>query len=101
MKRVHVVEEKNMMKCKACGKLLKQSQYEKNNKYKSCPRCSVINGEEHVFFSYPEDFGKSNKRETANHPDGPQSYCYTHRPNPSRGVPVGGILCSQLKNEVR
>lgn len=86
-----------MMKCKACGKLLKQSQYEKNNKYKSCPRCSVINGEEHVFFSYPEDFGKSNKRETANHPDGPQSYCYTHRPNPSRGVPVGGILCSQLK----
>ncbi len=29
MKRVHVVEEKNMMKCKACGKLLKQSQYEK------------------------------------------------------------------------
>lgn len=97
MKCVYAMEEKGMMKCKACGKPLKQSQYGGNNKYKSCPMCSVINGEEHVFFSYPEDFGQSNKRETANHPDGPQSYCYTHRLNPTREVPVGGILCSQLK----
>lgn len=84
------------MRCKVCGKPLNISQYAMNKRYKSCPRCSVINGEEHVFFEYPVGFGESDKRITSNHPDGAQSYCYTHRPNPNRAIPAGGILCSDL-----
>lgn len=48
------------------------------------------------FFEYPVGFGESDKRITSNHPDGAQSYCYTHRPNPNRAIPAGGILCSDL-----
>lgn len=83
------------MDCKVCGKPLNESQYEK--KYKSCPRCSVLNGEEHIFFEYPRDFGRSMKRETGNHPDGPQSYCYTHRFNIDKNIPADAILCSRLR----
>ncbi len=85
------------MNCKICGKLLNMSQYVMHDRYKSCPKCSEMNGEEHVFFRYPETFGKSNKRETSNHPEGPQSYCYTHRQNPNREIPSGGILCSEIE----
>ena len=84
------------MICRVCGKPLNKSQYSQGENYKSCPRCSEINGEEHVFFRYPEDFGQSDKRETLNHPDGPQSYCYVHRPNPDRVIPRGGLLCSEI-----
>lgn len=84
------------MKCRVCGKPLEKSQYSKDGKYKSCPRCSVLNGEEHVYFEYPAGFGRSTKRETAIHPDGPQSYCYTHRQDPNRNIPVDGILCGEL-----
>ena len=42
-----------------CGKLLIESQYSEDGKYKSCPRCSMLNGEEHVYFPYPSGFGTS------------------------------------------
>lgn len=84
------------MICKFCGKQLEDSQYSKNMKYKSCPRCSVISGEEHVYFRYPNSFGYTPKRESSIHPEGPQSYCVIHRSNKYSDIPVNGILCSEL-----
>lgn len=83
--------------CKHCGKKLKSAQYSADKTLKSCPRCSVLNGQEHVYFPYPASFGETGARATANNPDGPQSYCTAHRSNPKRSIPEGGILCSQVK----
>ena len=47
------------MLCRNCGKPLIESQYSEDGKYKSCPRCSMLNGEEHVYFPYPSGFGTS------------------------------------------
>lgn len=85
------------MICKICNKPLKNSQYSKDRTYKSCPKCSTINGEEHVFFPYPQEFGTTTLRETAVHPDGPQSYCVKHRGNPNASVPSHGIFCSKMR----
>ncbi|MDD3223203.1 MAG: hypothetical protein PHX70_00575 [Clostridium sp.] len=80
--------------CKVCHKPLNQSQYSIDGKFKSCPKCSIINGKEHVYYAYPEDFGTTQKRASSNRPDGPQSHCKSCRfekndyPKP--------ILCSEI-----
>lgn len=84
------------MLCRKCGKPLNESQYSKDGRYKSCPRCSVMNGEEHVYFPYPSEFGTTVKRKSVKHPDGPQSYCTNHRVNPNNSIQTGGVLCSEL-----
>lgn len=84
--------------CSVCGKPLNEAQYSKDKKYKSCPRCSVLNGKEHVYFLYPDNFGITPKRSTAKHPEGPQSYCGKHRGKSNAETPCGEILCSQLQN---
>lgn len=84
------------MQCRICDKPLKESQYSADGKYKSCPRCSILNGKEHTYFSYPNEFGNTEKRKSVNHPDGPQSYCTSHRSNANNMVQAGGILCSEL-----
>lgn len=84
------------MLCRNCGKPLNESQYSRDGRYKSCPRCSVLNGEEYVYFPYPSEFGTTVKRESAKHPDGPQSHCTNHRANPDNPVQAGGVLCSEL-----
>lgn len=61
--------------CSVCGMPLNISQWRKNRQYKSCPRCSVINGKEHVYYKYPDNFGITKKRASSTNPDGPQSYC--------------------------
>lgn len=50
------------MLCRNCGKPLNESQYSRDGRYKSCPRCSVLNGEEHVYFPYPSEFGTTDKK---------------------------------------
>ncbi len=83
--------------CTVCGKPLNQSQWDENKKYKSCPKCSTENGEEHVYYRYPESFGITEKRLSLNHPDGPQSYCVPCR---GRGnSTLKKILCSNLKHK--
>ena len=82
-------------RCTVCGKPLNQSQWDENKKFKSCPKCSTENGEEHVYYEYPENFGTTEKRVSSNYPDGPQSYCV-----PCRGSgksTLKKILCSHLK----
>ena len=85
------------MLCKYCKKQLNESQYSTDGRFKSCPRCSVLNGEEHVYFPYPSNFGTTEKRESAEHPEGPQSYCVSHRSNPHNPIQNGGILCNKIK----
>jgi len=68
------------MYCKHCELPLKDSQ--ERGGYKSCPKCSRRAGE-HIY--YPKSsFGFTEKRVTANHPDGIQSYC-----EPCRGTSTG------------
>lgn len=80
--------------CKVCGQPLNETQWRKEKQYKSCPKCSVDNCTEHIYYEYPESFGTTTKRSTTNNPDGPQSYCI-----PCRGT--GGttgkkVLCNEL-----
>lgn len=70
-----------MSKCINCNKKLNESQYKKGETYKSCPKCSVADGKEHVFYPYPSDFGETEKRITKNNPNGAQSYCQNCRGN--------------------
>ncbi len=79
------------MNCKHCGKPLNETQYHEN--LKSCPNCSVKNGTEHVFYSYPEAFGTTSLRATSNRPDGPQSYCTACRGGQEQ-MDFSPILCS-------
>lgn len=80
--------------CKICGKILNRSQYNKDGTLKSCPRCSTENGEEHVYYSYPDDFGTTPKRASSNRPDGPQSHCESCRFE--KDSYPRGILCSEV-----
>ena len=80
--------------CKICGKLLNVSKYSKDGIYKSCPKCSTKNGEEHVYYEYPENFGTTYKRATTNYPDGPQSYCVRCRGSADKYT--SGILCNKI-----
>lgn len=45
--------------CKVCGLPLNQSQRSADRKYKSCPKCSTKNGNEHIYYKYPENFGNT------------------------------------------
>ena len=84
------------MICIVCKRKLTDSIFSNDRKYKSCPKCSKLNGQQHVFFPYPSSFGTSEKRVTYNTPDGAQSYCYIHRGNSNKPIPNGGLLCGDL-----
>ncbi|OON99810.1 MAG: hypothetical protein ATN35_10510 [Epulopiscium sp. Nele67-Bin004] len=79
--------------CKKCNKPLNQSI--RIGGYKSCPKCSQINGY-HVFYR-EEEFGTSDKRETRNNPDGIQSHCTACRGggNAPKGVSCDDIMLWQ------
>lgn len=82
-----------MANCKHCGRPLNESQFRDNNRYKSCPKCSQDQGEYHVFYPCPDNFGVSDKRVTDSCPQGYQSYCTACR---GGDTPVNGILCKDL-----
>lgn len=86
-------------KCRYCGKPLNESQFIKDENgdiiFKSCPRCSTIDGEEHIYYQYPFYFGTTEKRVSEQHPDGPQSYCQKCRDN-IEGPHNGAIKYSDL-----
>jgi len=85
-----------MSNCKHCGLPLNQSQFKSkdNQDYKSCPYCSKIDGEEHIYYEYPDTFGTTDKRASSNYPDGPQSYCRFCRSD--RMNPIRGKKCSEF-----
>lgn len=80
--------------CKVCGQPLNETQWRKEKQYKSCPKCSVDNGDEHVYYEYPAYFGMTPKRSTTNNPDGPQSYCTSCRG--TGGTTGNKVLCNEL-----
>ena len=80
--------------CLVCGLPLNESQYSVNDDYKSCPKCSTENGKEHVYYTYPENFGITDKRSSAKNPEGPQSYCVPCRGRGTSGSPK--VLCSKI-----
>ena len=90
-----------MANCQHCGKPLNISQHTADGIYKSCPRCSAKDGEEHIFFPYPDSFGETTKRSSDNHPEGPQSWCYPHRFDKNAPVTPGGIPCSEIDRRNR
>jgi hypothetical protein len=67
------------IKCLDCGLPLNRSQYSPDRRWKSCPKCSATDGEQHVFLEYPDAFGVSEARETDDSPDGAKSYCVACR----------------------
>ena len=80
----------------------------KLNIWKSCPKCSKLNGEEmefKLFVQYDEDlgwnyessdFGFTSKRETVTNPLGGQSLCKICRSDKR----LSGLIRSQLKGEI-
>lgn len=80
--------------CKICGRPLNETQWRNNKNFKSCPKCSEENGQEHVYYEYPRCFGTSNARITPNNPDGAQSYCVPCRGN-GESYP-NARLCSEF-----
>lgn len=84
-----------MGNCTHCGKFLDESQFTQDRQLKSCPRCSVNDGREHIFYSYPTYFGVSHARITVNTPDGAQSHCSNCRSG-NFGPHGGAIRCSRV-----
>lgn len=82
------------MNCNNCGKPLNESQYDATGAYKSCPRCSVADGSEHIFYPMGE-FGTTDARSSSVHPEGPQSYCSPCRGDGTGPYP-GAIKCSDM-----
>lgn len=85
-----------MSVCKSCGMRLNKARWADGRKYKSCPRCSTKNGREHVFYPYPQEFGNTDKRVTANNPDGAQSYCTPCRSGRDSQAPF--MLCHDMND---
>lgn len=82
------------MNCIKCNISLNESQFNSDRTLKSCPRCSSINGREHVFHRYPNAFVTTDKRESSKNPDGPQSYCVSCRGGHSPSS--YNCLCSEI-----
>lgn len=83
------------MLCKVCNRPLNESQFNSKKTFKSCPKCSIENGEEHVYYDYPIAFGTTRKRISHKNPDGPQSYCIPCRGN--QKSTLRKYLCSELR----
>ncbi|TDS72402.1 hypothetical protein C7434_1215 [Pantoea sp. PNA 14-12] len=89
--------------CACCGLALNRGlpKVKNNVEYKSCPKCSVTHGRQHIYFQTPNHFGTTPARETINNPQGLQSYCESCRPasekdNPSR-VFQHGLTCHHFE----
>lgn len=62
-------------RCEVCNKPLNRSQRSRDRKWKSCPKCSALDGVHHVYYEYPDAFGESDARVSDGDPAGAQSYC--------------------------
>lgn len=81
--------------CRSCGDRLNVSLTDKAGRWKSCPNCSALNRhDEHVFHRFPSEFGTSEKRASAETPDGRQSWCEDCRRN---NGPSAGLMCNQVR----
>lgn len=81
------------MNCDNCGQSLRQSQWTERERFKSCPKCSQMDGKEHVFYPLLAGFGITDARSSKEHPEGPQSYCVGCR---ERGEPPAPVRCGDV-----
>lgn len=84
-----------MEKCKHCEQPISESQYKKDKQYKSCPGCSFEDGQEHIYYLYPDEFGITPLRSSQKSPEGAQSYCRSCRAN-NPPIHDGNKRCSEL-----
>ncbi len=82
------------MRCLACGARLRESQWSKQQRFKSCPSCSQEQGA-HVFYPLHEGFGVTDKRASSIHPEGPQSHCIRCR---GRGGTPPPVACGDVES---
>ena len=75
-KRVNVAGRK---KCDHCGKLLRTSTYSAAKDWKSCPKCSTVDGHQHVFYEYPSAFGPTDPTGGGDTSESAKSYCHACR----------------------
>ena len=84
------------MLCNCCGKKINISQHKENNKWKSCPKCSKLNGSEHIYYESPEMFGTTPARVNYKNPTGIQSHCKFCRSDRSVPNNIKKRLCSDF-----
>jgi hypothetical protein len=82
--------------CAHCGLPLNRSLFSSDRRWKSCPRCSGVDGQHHLFYEFPDAFGISDARISDDSPDGAQSYCKTCRPTKRLAPASQGRLCPDL-----
>jgi hypothetical protein len=85
-----------MSSCTCCGVDLSIAIRSADNTLKSCPRCSQTHGSLHIFRRLVEDFGFTDRRVTANNPDGVHSHCIDCR-NKGPGEPSSVDLSHEIK----
>jgi len=61
--------------CGHCAVALNKSVYAQGRTIKSCPKCSLNDGGQHIFYPYPQAFGASSTKVTPQTPEGGHSYC--------------------------
>lgn len=83
--------------CAHCREPLKNSFYGPGKAWKSCPRCSSLDGAEHVFYEHPDAFGTSDARISDDTPLGVQSYCKTCRPRVRQEPTARSRRCSDVR----
>lgn len=85
--------------CEHCRELLQTGIYNDDRSWKSCPCCSQRDGEYHVFYRYPAEFGTSVARANDSTPDGAQSHCIACR---QRQAPSSvSLRCGALRKASR
>ena len=75
-KRVKAAARK---KCDHCGKLLKTPTFSAARDWKSCPKCSTVDGHQHVYYEYPSAFGPTEAGAVIDKADVAQGYCVACR----------------------
>ena len=84
------------MKCEHCNRALNRSQWTRDGTMKSCPRCSMNDGEWHIFLSLDE-FGRSKARVSPKAPTGIQASCWVHRDLKRAREEREGVLCFEVE----
>ena len=85
-------------RCTHCETPLNRSRYSQDRKLKSCPRCSVNNGKQHVFWPQPEAFGTTEARASEENADGIQSHCTACRQREEPSLD-DAVMCDQLVSQ--
>ena len=74
--------------CITCAKPLNEPQRRDEDRWQSCPECSVRGGREHIFRRFPDAFGEAASGETATGGTEPDSRCTACRTGGKHEPPI-------------